>query len=180
MKRAWQRATNPSKRRRRDGDERAEQLVTFEYSGRSGRISFTFTAHDVAVSFSMDLAVMLGYEADRVRTRSQQCGQSRKPDSSERENQQRVHLLRPVGARFGGRHENATAAHRQQEDPRQTSARQCGTRDVQRRAVRTGAEEMLRHRLDPDDDRHRTPHAVRSRQIARSTGISPNGEIPVL
>jgi len=68
MKRAWQRATNPSKRRRRDGDERAKQLVTFEYSARSGRVSFTFTAtaHDVvAVSFSSDLAVMLGYEADR-------------------------------------------------------------------------------------------------------------------
>jgi len=62
-------------------------------------------------------------------------------DSSERQNQQRMcnlRLLRPVGARFGGTHENATAAHHQQADRRQTSERPSVTYDQSPQNVNNG------------------------------------------
>jgi len=58
MRRAYQRTVNKT----------SEQMVSFQFSPHTGRVSFSFTEHAidvVALEFSSDLAIMLGFEANR-------------------------------------------------------------------------------------------------------------------
>jgi len=58
MRRAYQRAVNKT----------SEQMVSFQFTPHSGRVSFSFTEHAtdvVSLEFSSDLAIMLGFEANR-------------------------------------------------------------------------------------------------------------------
>jgi len=110
------------------------------------RVIFKFTEYADAIDseFSDDLAIMLemylrqfihfthmilcavtshhitshrGEQA--LRKRAAEGDQGRKAAAPERENKQRVRLLRPAGARHGRRHQDAVAAHCQPKDRRE-------------------------------------------------------------
>jgi len=118
--------------------------LTTEYKSHQVRVAFTFNDNavkdKVSILHSAKIWQKCSTHTQRDRSATLHPASTGAHECSDR---QLIHLLQPVGTRAGGRNKNAIAAYCQQEDKRQSMIQQHGTCNVQPRAVRATAKEVL-------------------------------------